>query len=401
MAIDTDNSESYNLNANGVPPSVQIKPGLKGSGSIQPASLGGPGPIAYNKDNYPSQELLRNQITDYIRLRLGDGIVDVELDPAHYRVAIDRALQRYRQRSQGAEEESYVFLDLLPETQEYILPHEIMTVKQIYRRGIGSVTGTTASQFEPFASGYLNTYMLVAGRVGGLTNYELFASYQKLAMVMFGGYMNFTWNPVTKRLVLVRKMPATGQSYRRMTSLTADGTAPGSTITFTMQDPWVGVTTGSQVNIINCVFNTYNNSYIVQSHDAQYRTFTVTSVATLPTLSVTGFELTQTRIWSPDESNAQNQSTETVLLQVYNHKPDWMLFNDRRVLPWIQDYALAVCKDIIGQAREKFAQIAGPQGGTQLNGAALKGEAKAEMEALEEELKRYMDGAEPLTWIIG
>ena len=41
-----------------------------------------------------------------------------------------------------------------------------MNVRAAFRRGIGSVTGTTASQFEPFASGYLNTYMLVAGRVG-------------------------------------------------------------------------------------------------------------------------------------------------------------------------------------------------------------------------------------------
>lgn len=401
MARDTDNSTHYNLNSNGVPPTVQIRPGLKGDQSIQPASLGGPGPIGYNQNDYPSQELLRNQITDYIRFRLGDGLVDVELDTEHYRVAIDKALSRYRQRSQNAEEESYVFLDLLPETQEYILPHEIMTVRQVYRRGIGSVTGTTASQFEPFASGYLNTYMLVAGRVGGLINYELFASYQKLAMVMFGGFMNFTWNPVTKRLTLIRKMPQTGQTYRRMASLTASGTTPGSTITFTMADPWVGVTTGSQVNIINCVFNGYNNQYTVVSHSNDYRTFTIVAANTLETLAVTGFELTQTRIWSPDEANAQNNSTETVLLQVFNRKPDWMLFNDTKVLPWIQDYALAVAKEMLGQAREKFAQIAGPQGGTQLNGAALKGEAKAEMEALEEELKRYMDGAQPLTWVIG
>lgn len=398
---DTDNINSYNLNSAGVPPSVSIKPNLTGTQSTQTASLGGPGPINYDESNYPSTELLRSQLTDYIRNRLGDGIVDVELDPVHYKLAIDRALQRYRQRSQNSEEESYCFLDLLPETQEYILPHEIMTVKQIYRRGIGSVTGTTASQFEPFASGYLNTYMLVAGRVGGLTNYELFASYQKLAMTMFGGFMNFTWNPVTKRLVLVRKMPNEGQQYRRMTGLHASGLTAGSTITFTMQDPWVGVGVGSQVNILNCVFNAYNNQYIVTSVDPSYHTYTVQAQTDLQVTDVVGYELGQTRIWSPSESNSLNQATETILLQIYNHKPDWMLFNDRRVLPWIQDYALAVAKDILGQAREKFAQIAGPQGGTQLNGAALKAEAKAEMEGLEEELKRYFDGAEPLTWVIG
>ena len=75
-----------------------------------------------------------------------------------------------------------------------------MDVRAAYRRGIGSVTGTTASQFEPFASGYLNTYMLVAGRVGGLLSYELFVDYQKQAMKMFGGYLNFTYNKTTRKL---------------------------------------------------------------------------------------------------------------------------------------------------------------------------------------------------------
>ena len=78
-----------------------------------------------------------------------------------------------------------------------------------------------------------------------------------------------------------------------------------------------------------------------------------------------------------------------------------MLFNDSRIFPWLQDYALALCKEMLGQAREKFASIAGPQGGTQLNGAALKGEAKAEMEALETELKNYIDGSQPITWVTG
>jgi GTPase involved in cell partitioning and DNA repair len=42
---------------------------------------------------------------------------------------------------------------------------------------------------------------------------------------------------------------------------------------------------------------------------------------------------------------------------------------------------------MLGQAREKFAQIAGPQGGSSLNGAALKSEAQAEMDKLMEDLK--------------
>jgi hypothetical protein len=67
----------------------------------------------------------------------------------------------------------------------------------------------------------------------------------------------------------------------------------------------------------------------------------------------------------------------------------------------VQDYAYSFAKRILGEAREKFTQIAGPQGGTGLNGSALKTEAQAEMDALEQQLKDYIDGSMPLTWVIG
>ena len=268
----------------------------------------GPGQIAFDPNSMSTSDYKRAEITDYIRMRLADGIVDVELDKEHYEMAIKQALVKYRQRASNSTEESYAFLDLMPETQEYILPPEIQVVKNIHRRGIGSVTGTSASQFEPFASGYLNTYMLTAGRVGGLTNYELFVDYQKLAMRMFGGFMDFTFNPVTKKLTIVRKMPF---AYA-----------------------------------------------------------------------------------GPDQ-------TESVLLHIFNVKPDQMIFNDTYAFPWIQEYAYSFAKRILGEARSKFNTIVGPQGGTSLNGDALKSEAQTEMEKLEEDLKTYVDGSMPLTWVTG
>jgi hypothetical protein len=300
---------------------VTTETNLTNKGSLTTVSLynqgtgTGQGQIAYSDALVTQGEAVRElnarrtAITDYIKLRLADGIVDVELDKEHIDLAINQALVKYRQRASNSQEESYAFLDLLPETQEYILPKEVMAVRYIYRRGIGSVTGTTASQFEPFASGYLNTYMLVAGRVGGLVNYELFTQYQELAMRMFGGHMNFTFNPVTKKLVIVRKMPSQGPGFGEL--------------------------------------------------------------------------------------------SESVLLHLYNYKPDIMLLNDHQTFPWLQEYAYSFAKRILGEAREKFATIAGPQGGTTLNGAALKSEAQTEMDRLEQELKDYVDGSMPLTWVIG
>jgi hypothetical protein len=62
---------------------------------------------------------------------------------------------------------------------------------------------------------------------------------------------------------------------------------------------------------------------------------------------------------------------------------------------------VANCKYIIGEAREKFGTIAGPQGGGTLNGTAMKSEAQVQMDNLIEQLKSYVDGSQPLTWVIG
>ena len=56
---------------------------------------------------------------------------------------------------------------------------------------------------------------------------------------------------------------------------------------------------------------------------------------------------------------------------------------------------------MLGQARSKFGQITGPQGGTTLNGDAIKTEAQTEMTALEEELKTYTAGNQGLGVLIG
>lgn len=62
---------------------------------------------------------------------------------------------------------------------------------------------------------------------------------------------------------------------------------------------------------------------------------------------------------------------------------------------------VAVTKIIIGEAREKFASIAGPQSGTQLNGAAMKTEGQAALDRCLEDLRNYVDASQPLTFVIG
>ena len=249
-----------------------------------------------------SLQTLKQNLIDYVRLQLGDQIVDVELDAEHYEAAYQKTIGTYRQRAQNAYEESYTFMELVKDVNIYTLPQEVIQVRQIFRRTFGDSTGPFASNFDPFSQASINVYLMNFNVAGGLATYDFYSQYVELAARMFGGYMNYTWNPVTKKLQLIRDPKGTG---------------------------------------------------------------------------------------------------ENVLLWTYNLKPEFNLLSDFQIQQWIRDYMVANCKYIIGEAREKFSTIAGPQGGGSLNGAAMKSEAQTQMDSLIQQLINYVDGSQPLSWVIG
>jgi hypothetical protein len=247
-------------------------------------------------------DTLKQNLIEYVRLQLGDQIVDIELDAEHFEAAYQKTIGTYRQRAQGAYEESYNFLELVKDVSIYTLPQEVIQVRQVFRRTFGDSVGPYASNFDPFTQASMNVYLMNFNVAGGLATYDFYTQYVELAARMFGGYVNYTWNPVTKKIQLVRDFKGTG---------------------------------------------------------------------------------------------------ENVLLWTYNLKPEINLLSDFQISQWIKDYMVANCKYIIGEAREKFGTIAGPQGGGTLNGTAMKSEAQVQMDGLIEQLKSYVDGSQPLTWVIG
>jgi hypothetical protein len=245
---------------------------------------------------------LKQQLFKNVELRLGGGMIDLELDPEHYEAAYQYALATYRQRGANAYEESYSLLPLEKDKSVYVLPQEITRVRQVFRRTIGLETGPGATSFDPFSSAILNTYLLNYNYSGGLATYDFYAGYIELAARMFGGYIIHTYNPVTKELKLVRDFKGTG---------------------------------------------------------------------------------------------------EQILLWTDNLKPEITLLQDPTIGPWMYSWTIGQCKMMIGEAREKFSSIAGPSGGTTLNGAQMKAEGAKMHEDLLLELKTYVDGSMPLTWVQG
>ena len=248
-------------------------------------------------------QAIKQGVFDYCRTMLGDGMIDVELDPVHYETALEKAITRFRQRSSNAVEESYMFLELEKDRNDYILPKEVINVQSVFRRTLGSRTGGgTGTNFEPFNLAYTNTYLLNSTMLGGIATYYMFASYQEMIGKIFGSYIEFQWIPTSRTLRVLQRPFTEG---------------------------------------------------------------------------------------------------ETLLLRCQNYRPDYVIIEDLYAKQWIRDYTLANCKLILGEARSKFASIAGPQGGGSLNGGDLKADGKAELEKLDKELETLVSGGTGYTWVIG
>ena len=245
----------------------------------------------------------KKEVFDYVHAMLGGGMIDVELDPIHYETALEKSLTRFRQRSDHAVEESYLFIETIIDQNEYTLAKEVMEVRKIFRRSVGSRTGggDGGTIFEPFNLAYTNTYLLSSSNLGGLATYDMFSQYQELVGRMFGSFIELKWNSTTKKLTLLQRP----------------------------------------------------------------------------------------------------RTDETLLLMAYNYRPDENILDDYLAKQWIKDYTLAACKFMLGEARSKFATIAGPQGGSTLNGDTLKTEAMAEMEKLEQEVSTAVPGGQGYGFLIG
>ena len=148
-------------------------------------------------------EELKQALFENVRLRLGGDIIDLELDPQHYEAAYNYAIKVYRQRAENAVQETYTLMTVVKNVDTYTLPAEFINVRCLFRRTVGLETGPSSSSFDPFSSAILNTYLLNYNYTGGMATYDFYAGYVELAARMFGGYLTYTFDPVTKVLRIV------------------------------------------------------------------------------------------------------------------------------------------------------------------------------------------------------
>lgn len=159
-----------------------------------------------------SNSSARAKLAKKIEIMLGGQLVDVDLDKISLDLAVDLALDTYRQKAENAFEESYVFFSLTQDQNEIILPNEVQEVRKVYRRTFGSIGGENQSgQLDPFSIAFTNMYLLQDNSFGGLATFDFYAQNIELAGKLFGLEFVFSFNQMTKKLKLVRNIRRDGE----------------------------------------------------------------------------------------------------------------------------------------------------------------------------------------------
>jgi hypothetical protein len=321
----------------------------------------------------------KQEVFDYVYALLGGGMVDVELDPVHYETALNKAFSKFRQRSDNSVEESYMFLTTVIDQNDYVLPSEVIEVRKIFRRSIGTRPGTTVNGGPIYSKSYIaNPTMNQIFNVG----YNL-ASVNTIVVKVNGTATTNYVSDTNARTITFNTALNSGDVVG--IELYSSGESTGGSLF----DPF-------SLAYTNAYLLSRSNMGGIATYDffSQYQELVGRMFGSFIEFKWNTTSKKLTLLQRP-------RAEEEILLYCYNYRPDSELLNDYLASQWIKDYTLAGCKYMLGEARSKFATIAGPQGGTTLNGDTLKAEAQAEMDRLEAELSLQIPGGVGYGFTIG
>lgn len=237
----------------------------------------------------------RLRLMNVLKSQLGWPQMCVELQEEQLGIAIDNALDNYRQHSDGAYTTAYVVMSLMENQQTYYLnspidkTDHIVNVHKAHRM---NVLGAGLGSDNIFMQAFLTEYYYSSGSADILSTHLLAGLSEDLERI-FAGNLTFVWNEATRELTFTRKI----------------------------------------------------------------------------------------------------SRNEKVILECQMERAEQEIMIDRWCKQYIQNWALAECKMMLGMVRSKFSSgTPGPNGSINLNGELLIAEARQDMQDLKQALLDYEYG---------
>ena len=153
----------------------------------------------------PKKNKLREELYKDIKTMLGEGMVDVELDPRHLRLALDLAIRTYRQKASNAVQERGIIFKYKKGEAEYDMSDsDLVDIEGIYRNTIGNSTAAdyTADPFLLMYTGQMMHALRQNTIYGSISTIYMQYHYLDTLEQIIAGKVQFYWNPSTKRLTI-------------------------------------------------------------------------------------------------------------------------------------------------------------------------------------------------------
>ena len=236
----------------------------------------------------------RLRLINILKAQLGYPALCVELSEEQFNVAIDNALDTYRQLSIGAYEQRFIVYMLMPNQSTYFLnspvdhTDAVVSVMKVHRLNMLGISGSGPE--NTWGMAFSQQFATIANGGGALLDVHLMHAWTEEFNKIFAGDIPFTWNEARRELFLKRVI----------------------------------------------------------------------------------------------------RQNEKVVLEVELERSEQELMSDRWCKQFIQNWALAECKEYLGLIRSKFSSgTPGPAGTITLNGETLLAEARQDFTELKEALLNY------------
>ncbi len=152
----------------------------------------------------------RLRLIKILKAQLGYPIQCVELNEEHFNIAIDNALDTYRQLSGGAYERRFILYTMLPDQQTYYLNSpvdrtdrivQIMRIHRLNILGSNTLTGENNVYFQTFLNQYYSS-----GQTD-ILSIHLMHSLSEEFHKIFAGEFTFQWNEARREMTVLRRVP--------------------------------------------------------------------------------------------------------------------------------------------------------------------------------------------------
>lgn len=152
----------------------------------------------------------RLRLTNILKAQLGWPAACIELSEEQFNVAIDNALDTYRQLSVGAYEQRFIIFALMPNQATYYLnsptdqTNAVASIMKIHRLNEIGVQGGGPDNIwgQEFAQSFYNN----AAGGGDLLSTHLVHAWSEEFTRIFAGDIPFTWNEARRELTLKRSI---------------------------------------------------------------------------------------------------------------------------------------------------------------------------------------------------